>query len=393
MNDVLYLAWRYLARHGVLTGMLVVAISLIVFLPVGLQVLVRQSEAELTTRAADTPLLVGAKGSPLELALGSLYFAADTPPSFPYSESERVSTSGLAEAIPLHLRFRARSQPIVGTTLDYFALRGLDLADGRQLAVLGDCVVGAGAALKLGVGVGDHVISSPENVFDIAGVYPLKMPVVGVLALSHGPDDDAVFVDVKTAWVIEGLGHGHQDLTRPGNESAVLKREGSTVVANASVMQYNEITAENMDSFHFHGATDEFPIQAIIAVPRDERDSALFQGRYLGDDERTQVVRPVEVMDELLATILTVQTYVVTAVVLVGTATLATMILVIVLSLRLRKREIDTMIKIGAGRGRVAAVLTTEVVVVVGLGLAGAAILTGMTAAWGPAIIRALVLS
>ena len=58
------------------------------------------------------------------------------------------------------------------------------------------------------MGVGGHVVSSPESVFDLAGVYPLKMAVVGVLAPTHTPDDDAVFVDVKTAWVIAGLAHG-----------------------------------------------------------------------------------------------------------------------------------------------------------------------------------------
>jgi putative ABC transport system permease protein len=393
VKDVLHLAWRYLASHRVLTSILVFALTLIMFLPVGLRVLVRQSERELTTRAGATPLILGEKGSPLELALGTLYFAADTPPSLPYAECERVADSGLATAIPMHLRFRARSQPIVGTSLDYLALRGLELGAGRQLALLGDCVVGATAAQELGVAVGGHVISSPENVFDIAGVYPLKMPVVGVLARSHTPDDEAVFVDLKTAWVIAGLGHGHQDMTRPEAASGVLKREGNTVIANASVMQYNEITPENADSFHFHGDLGGFPVQAVIAVPHDEKASALLQGRYLGDDERVQVIRPLAVMTELLDTILTVQAYVVTAVLVVGLATLATAVLVIVLSLRLRKREIDTMVKIGAARGRVAAVLATEIVTVLGLGVLLAAGLTGLTAAYGSELIRALLLS
>lgn len=392
MKGVLYLAWRYLMRNRVLTAILVFAVTLIVFLPVGLRVLVRQSEAELTTRAKDTPLILGAKGSPLELALGSLYFAAETPPSVSYAEVERAAESGLAHLIPLHLGFRVQEQPIVGTSLDYFDLRGLEITDGRQLAVLGDCVLGAAAAERLGEGVGGHVISSPENVFDIAGIYPLRMPVVGVLARRNTPDDVAVFIDLKTAWVIEGLGHGHQDLTEPGAEAGVLKRKGSTVIANASVVQYNEITEDNLDSFHFHGDLSGFPVQAVIVVPDDPKASALFQGRYLDEDERAQVIRPVEVMEELLATVLTVQAYVMTAVIVVGGATVATMVLVIMLSLRLRRREIETMIKIGGAPFRIGAILTTEIVVVLGLGLAAAAGLTGLTAAFGPVLIRAVLL-
>jgi len=35
--------------------------------------------------------------------------------------------------------------------------------------------------------------------------------------------------------------------------SQVLKKEGNTYVGNAAVVQYNEITPENVESFHFHG--------------------------------------------------------------------------------------------------------------------------------------------
>ena len=67
MRDVLYLAWRYLSYHRLKTGILVTALTLILYLPVGLRVLVDQSSRQLTARAAATPLIVGARGSPLEL--------------------------------------------------------------------------------------------------------------------------------------------------------------------------------------------------------------------------------------------------------------------------------------------------------------------------------------
>ena len=62
---------------------------------------------------------------------------------------------------------------IVATTLDYFDFRGLRRADGRQMATLGECVAGAAVASARGIEPGDHVISTPESVFDLAGVYPL----------------------------------------------------------------------------------------------------------------------------------------------------------------------------------------------------------------------------
>jgi putative ABC transport system permease protein len=393
VREVLYLAWRYLAYHRIKTAILVTSIALIVFLPVGLDVLVDQSAAQLTARAESTPLLVGAKGSPLELVLNSLYFESDAPERADYAEVLRIAESGLAEPIPLYVRFRSRAHPIVGTALEYFDFRGLRFAAGRPMAVLGECVVGARAAEALAVGPGDAVLSSPESVFDLAGVYPLRLRVAGVLAPAHGPDDLAVFVDLKTAWIIEGLGHGHQDLADPENAASVLSRKGGVITANASVVQYNEITAGNIGSFHFHGDLGDYPITGVIAAPADEKSRTLLMGRYQGEHATAQVVRPIAVMNDLLDTVLTLQSYLLAAILIVATATLATAALVFLLSLRLRRREIETLVKIGGSRGSVTAVLASEIVYVLLLGVALAGGLTLLTSRFGSAAIRALLLS
>jgi len=391
MTDVLYLAWRYLAYHKFKTIILVLAVAIIIYLPIGLDIIVGQSAEELTARAQSTPLLVGAKGSPLELVLNSLYFESDTPAPMPYAEADRVDRSGLARAIPLYTRFRATKSPIVGTTLDYFEFRDLALADGRLMAMLGECVLGSKAADAAKVGPGGYVLSSPESVFDLAGVYPLKMKVVGTLKPTGAPDDFAVFVDIKTAWVIEGLAHGHQDLSRPEAAAAVLRKEGSKVIGNASVVEYNEITPENVATFHFHGDPATFPITAAIVVPEDKKSSDLLRGRYLSDEERVQVLEPAAVMDDLLGTIFTVRGYIMVAVFIVGIATLATMTLVFILSLQLRRREMETMEKIGCSRSRIRALVSLEIVGVLGGGVVLAGILSALTGWLATAVTRMLV--
>ena len=392
MRDVLFLAWRYLAHNRVKTGVLVGSIMLIVYLPVALRVLVGQSARELTSRAEATPLLVGAKGSPLELSLSSLYFESDMPELTTFSEAERVADSGLAQAIPLYVRFRVRTQPIVGTTIEYFDFRDLRFARGRTMATLGECVLGAKAAKNLGVSAGGTVITSPESVFDIAGVYPLKMQVVGVLQPTFAADDIAVFVDLKTSWIIQGLVHGHQDMAAPESASGVLSREGDNIVANASVLQYTEITPENVDSFHFHGSTANYPISAVIANPHDQKSGTILMGRYESPDDPVQILQPTTVIEELLGTIFTVQNFVVAGMLLVGLAALATVVLVFVLSLRLRKREIETMAKIGGSKLRVAGVLVTEIAVVLLASVVIAGILTALTSRFASTAVRLLLL-
>jgi len=388
MRDILFLAWRYLSYHKIKTSVLVACVTVIVYLPVGLHILVNRSATHLTARAQDTPLLVGAKGSPLELVLNSVYFEAEVPEIIPYGEADRINASGLASAIPLYVRFQAQEIPIVGTSIDYFDFRHHDWAQGRPMVLLGECVLGSQAARSADLQVGDAIISSPETVFDLAGVYPLKMTIVGILAPTGTPDDRAAFVDVKTAWIIEGLAHGHQDMQKPEAAAGVLKREGSNIVANASVVQYNEITADNVDSFHFHGDPANFPITAVIAVPQDSKSSTLLQGRYLNKDERVQMVRPISIIEELLGTVLTVQRYVTAAVVIIGMATLVTMGLVFMLSLQLRRREILTMIRIGGARSRIASILALEIVAVLVTGALWAVFLSALTSRYAEVAIR-----
>lgn len=391
MKGVLALAWRYLIWHRWKTAILVLAVTLVIYLPVGLQLVIQQTARDMTARADHSPLLLGGRGSPLELVLNSLYFSTGQPPALGYGNLHEVIDTGLASAVPLYVRFQSQGFPIVGTNLDYFRFRNLEIDAGRQMVQLGEAVLGASVAKQLGLAPGSAVLSSPESVFDLAGVYPLKMRVVGVLAPAFSQDDQAIFVDVRTAWIIQGLGHGHQDLTRPEAAPAVLKKEGERVVANAALVKYNEITPDNLDSFHFHGDSDNNPLTAILPVPHDEKSRVLLLGRYQ-QDATLQMLQPRGVMDKLLATVFAVQRYVLVAMALVGAATAAVVLLVFLLSLRARHAERETLWRLGGARIQIAGLMMAEILVVLSLSVLLAGLLTGITWIWGGPLLQAVVM-
>lgn len=364
MLNSLYLAWRYILFHKIKTLILVVSITLIIYLPIGLNILMSQSEQQLMERANNTPLVIGSKGSSLDLVINSLYFETAEFDKITMKEVERVDDIGFALPIPMHIKYKARKYPIVGTTLDYFDFRGIEIEKGSNLAVLGDCVLGANVARDLGLGVGGGIVSSPENVLDIAGIYPLKMKVVGVLRQSKTADDDAIFTDLKTAWVIEGLGHGHEDLSKTSDPSVLLKADGNKFVANAKLFQYNEITVENIDGFHFHGDTSIYPITSIIAVPNSDKAEALLMGRYISKGEKNQIVKPDKVVSNLLEGIFKIKKFLDSIFVVVLFATLLLLSLIIMLSLRLREKEILTMFKLGSSRFKIAELIVLEFIII-----------------------------
>ena len=365
MLDSLYIAWQYIRFNKVKALTLVACITLIAFLPASLQLLLGESERQLMARAATTPLVVGAKGSALDLVMNTLYFSDEVPELITLAAADQIEETDFALPIPVYVRFRARGNPIVGTTFDYFDFRDLKIARGRQLAILGECVLGAKIAQKLEIGPGDSLVSAPENLFDLAGIYPLKMKVVGVLEKSHSSDDLAVFVDLKTAWVIQGLGHGHEDVTRLKDPTLIYKRTDSNVAATAKLFHHTEITDKNIDSFHFHGNLSDYPVTAIITIPYDTKSGTILRGRYLSGDKTLQIVRPVDVIDSLLQNIFRIKNVLDAIISVVAVAMGFAIVLVFALSLRLRQREIQTIFRLGCSRMTIARLLSAEIFIIV----------------------------
>jgi putative ABC transport system permease protein len=368
-GGIAYLSWKHLSYRPVRTLTLVAAIALTIYLPLALYVFTSESTRILQERARSTPLLLGPKGSSIDLTLNALYFTSQELPPLEHLAYTKLAGERFGTTIPIHARFRAEEAPIIGTSLAYFDVRALAVAEGRMITRLGDCVIGARLARRNDLHPGDRITSSPKNVFDLAGVYPLRMRITGVLAANHTPDDDAVFVDLKTTWVIEGLAHGHQDLANPAAASAVRKREGNVLQANASVVEFNEVTENNIAFFHFHGDPEHYPLSSAILIPKDQKSRALALGAYQGPSSSEQLVIPLEAVTQLTETLFATSKMTFAALLLLGLTALALAALVFLLSFRLREREMQTYAKIGARTATIVLLKSTEVAIVLITGI------------------------
>ena len=101
MIDSFYVAWRYLRFNLARSLTLVACVTLIAVLPLSLELLLDESERQLLARADNTPLVVGAKGSSLDLVMNSLYFGDTVPELISMAAVDRVAESDLALPIPL----------------------------------------------------------------------------------------------------------------------------------------------------------------------------------------------------------------------------------------------------------------------------------------------------
>ena len=349
MKGVWLMTFRYLVNNKIKTSIMVTCLTITIVLPLALHIMIDHYQKKLVARAEVTPLVVGAKGNRYDLVMKSLYFTKHGPEMIAMDAVDSINESSRANAIPLHASFSAKKHPVVGISFDYFEFRGLKTETGRLPARLGQAVLGQDVALRTGLGPGDTILTDQTNFYNLAATYPLKLHITGVLEASDSPDDRAIFVDIKTAWVIDGIGHGHTDLVKTKDSSLILKKNAKQVVASAAVNQYQEITDENIDGFHFHGDSAKFPITAVIVLPSSQKSATILKGRYDQSPNRQMVV-PREVVAELMGIVFEIKKFFNANFVLVGFGTFLFIILVVMLSLRIRKREMQTLFRIGCSR-------------------------------------------
>jgi len=364
IKNSLYIAYRYLVYHRIRTAILILAIAVIIFVPLLLDRVVQESQSRLNARAESTPLILGEEGSSLDLAVNSLYFIAKRPGDINMADIQAVDDTDMAYTIPLYTRYSAGKKRIVGTTLDYVDFRRMQLAQGRMFTILGEATIGSKVADELNLTVGDTLISSPENLFDLAGQYPLQMNIVGILASTGTSDDEVIFTDIATTWVMAGLCHGHEDVTKTSDESVILKREEGAVVANAKLKTYTVINKSNLDSFHFHGDQSAFPATSAIVVPDDEKSKTILLGRYQEHPENIQLIQPRNVVQELIVSILRIKRTLDAIIATVSASTIITIALVFLLSIRLREKEITTIFRLGCSRMATSGFIAAEIIII-----------------------------
>jgi len=389
MNS-LRLALKYIAFNRFQSLVLIACLALTLTLPVALAILIGQFNQQIVARAESTPFVMGAQASELDLTLHALYFDSQAPRDFRYEEYEKVDPE-MALAVPLFTGHSAGGAPVVGTSLDYFRFRNLKIADGQMLGLIGDCVVGSALAKRLGLQPGDQQLTDSENITDIAGKYPVRLNVTGILAPNGTADDEVFFVDLKTAWVIEGRGHGHQDVGEI-DEDKLLGDEGANTVTSAAVLPYIEFDEQTRSTIHFHGDPADLPLTAAIIAPVDERAATILLGRVNRLDSPVQLVEPMAEVEKLMGLVFQVQRLFNANAALLSVSTFLLLGLVLLLSLRLRQHEMDTMFRIGCSRGMLFSLQFFQVLIVLGAALCILALLTGILFYLAPDLIRTIPL-
>lgn len=382
------LALRHAQHHRLRTAVLALCVALALFVPAVAAALMGRYERELGARAGATPLLVGARGNRFDLTLAALYFRPAALEPVSWRDFERLVGEGRGVCVPLALGNTAQGRPLVATTAEYAELRGLALAAGTDPLRIGEATLGARAARALGLGVGDTLHTDQVESYDIARPPALRLRVVGVYEAAGTPDDGAVFVDVRTAWAVLGLAHGHDDVAEV-DEALVVSRAPGSVLLSGAVLERAELDEEALARFHVHAGPEQLPLTAVLVFPSNTKDGTLLASE-VNTSPALQALAPPAVIADLLDVVFQVKRFFDLVGAVLAATTLALVGLVFGLSSRLRATEMRTLDRLGAPRGTALTLHGIELVVVLAAAAALAAALVA-AAVWGlPDLVTSL---
>ena len=153
--STLTLAWRYLWARPLATVLNLLLLSL-GLAAITLLLLVRvQIDRAFERDLAGIDAVVGAKGSPLQLILSGVFHLDVPTGNIPLAEAQALAQDArVAQLIPLSLGDSYRGFRIVGTTRDYPAHYGAELAQGAWWQTPMEAVLGAQVARSTGLAVG-----------------------------------------------------------------------------------------------------------------------------------------------------------------------------------------------------------------------------------------------
>jgi putative ABC transport system permease protein len=188
-----------------------------------------QLSSALTRNAAGIDLVIGAKGSPLQLVLAGVYHADVPPGNIPLAAMDRWQHHPMVKrAIPISIGDSFNGYRIVGTTTDFAALYDAELLAGEYWHEPFQAVIGSQVAATTNLSIGSQ--------FD--GVHGLtdggdrheqsSYQVVGQLVKTDSVLDRLIFTSLESVWQMHGdhraseheNAHEHEDKRQNEHEEA-----------------------------------------------------------------------------------------------------------------------------------------------------------------------------
>lgn len=210
--NTLRLAWKNIIKNPLNLGMSILLFGLGVGLITFIMLLNDQLKDKFDKNLAEIDLVVGAKGSPLQMILCNMFHIDYPTGNISIKEATPFLREGhplIKKAIPLSLGDNYKSYRIVGTTPALLDMYGAVVESGRIWDTNFEVVIGKAIATDQNLKIGDKFISSHGFVDDPDLAHgESSFEVVGILNGTGTVADQLILTNTSTIWAVHDHGGG-----------------------------------------------------------------------------------------------------------------------------------------------------------------------------------------
>ncbi|HYW57629.1 MAG TPA: ABC transporter permease [Polaromonas sp.] len=201
--NIVAISWRYLWARPLAAGLNVLLLSLGLASMAFVLLVSHQIERAFERDLAGIDVVVGAKGSPMQLILSGVFHLDVPTGNVPLAAVQELEEHPhVAKLIPISLGDSFGGFRIVGSTPDYIAHYRATLAQGKPWTAPMQAVLGAQVAQQSGLKVGDQFAGSHGLSGGGASHGQTPYVVSGVLAPSGSVLDRLVLTALESVWQV-----------------------------------------------------------------------------------------------------------------------------------------------------------------------------------------------
>ncbi len=205
-----YLAYRNMVSKPLNLLLSLLLLSLSVSLVTFVLQLNKQLGGQLSKNIAPFDMVVGAKGSPLQLVLSSVLHIDVPTGNIKLKDIETLHNHPFVEkTVPVSYGDNYKGYRLLGTELEYLESYNTALKEGRHFEQSFEVVAGNGAASKLGLALGDTFTGSHGLVDGGEGHDDHPYKVVGILEPTGSVVDQLLISNLESVW--EAHDHGDSE--------------------------------------------------------------------------------------------------------------------------------------------------------------------------------------
>ncbi len=241
----------------------VLSLSISIGLLLGIQQLDASIKYQFENSLGDVDMVLGAKGSPLQLVLASVLHMDNPTGNISFAEAEKITKNPLIKkAVPISYGDNYQGYIILGSNDEFAGLYEAELAEGREPSKSMEVILGSTVAEETDLKIGDTFMSSHGLTENTVEVHNHPLTVVGIYKPTYKVIDKLIVTRLESIWDVHEHGEEHHE---EDEHQAVDEHHNEVEPQEEHNEEAHASTAPHQEEEHHHEESEKEITSVLVS--------------------------------------------------------------------------------------------------------------------------------